>query len=207
MIKAVFFDYDGVLTTDKTGSLTTTRYLSRVTGVELPVVKAAFSPFNIALTLGRTTHAQIWPELCRSMGKELSINMLYEAFESTPMNLEMFCLARRLKKSYSVGIITDNKKDRIDHLRQRQGLASIFNPIIVSAEIGADKSGMEIFRHALSLAGVHAEEAVFVDNSRDNLAAPNAMGIKTVFHDDEKNDIEVLSRCLRSVGVEPGVKA
>jgi len=31
MIKAVLFDYDGVLTTDKTGSVTTHRYLSEKT--------------------------------------------------------------------------------------------------------------------------------------------------------------------------------
>src|SRR4051812_4026018 len=117
MIKAVFFDYDGVLTTDKTGSLTTTRYLSRVTGIGLPAVKAAFGRFNKELTLGKTTHAEIWPELCGALGQEITISLLYEAFESTPMNSKVFSLARQLKKNHAVGIITDNKKDRIDFLK------------------------------------------------------------------------------------------
>ena len=201
MIKAVFFDYDGVLTTDKTGSQTTTQYLSRVTGLELAAVKAAFGRYNKDLTLGRTTHAQIWPELCCALGQELSIRLLHEAFESTPMNSGVFSLARRLKESHSVGIITDNKKDRIDHLKQYQGLASLFDPIVVSAEVGSDKGSAEIFLHALRHAGVSPEEAVFIDNNRDNLAAPSALGIKTIFHEDKKNDIEALIKNLKALGV------
>lgn len=209
MIKAVFFDYDGVLTTDKTGSLTTCRYLAGATGIDLAAVKAAFSRHNADLTLGRTTHRQAWGEICQSLGQELDIGLLREAFESTPLNAGMLALARKLKRSNIVGIITDNKKDRIDHLRQHQGLDSMFEPIVVSAEIGADKKGDAIFLHALRLAGVRAEEAVFIDNSRDNLVAPAALGIKAIFHDDERNDIDALTEALESCGVlvaplEPG---
>ena len=201
MIKAVFFDYDGVLTTDKTGSQTTTRYLSEVTGLELSALKAGFARFNKDLTLGKSTHAQIWPELCRALGRELDIQLLYQAFESTPKNSEVFSLARRLRKRHSVGIITDNKKDRIDYLKHCQDLGALFDPIVVSAEIGSDKGSPEIFLHALRLAGVSPKEAVFVDNNADNLGAPGALGINTIFHDDEKNDIDALLGSLDALGV------
>ena len=204
MIKAVFFDYDGVLTTDKTGSLTTSRYLSQATGIPFSAVNAAFSRYNKDLTLGKTTHSQIWHEVCSALGQELSIALLCEAFESTPMNAAMFSLARRLKENYSVGIITDNKKDRIDRLKRHQNLDSLFSPIVVSAEVGAIKESATIFLHALHCTGMSAEESVFVDNSKDNLVAPNALGIKTIFHDDEKNDIEALLRNFKTLGVLAG---
>lgn len=208
MIKAVFFDYDGVLTTDKTGSLTTTRHLSKATGIELSIVQAAFGRYNRDLTLGRTTHSQVWHEICGALGQALDIRLLYEAFESTPMNTGMFSLARDLKKTHLAGIITDNKKDRIDHLKRQQDLESIFRPIVVSAEVGVDKKSEQIFLRALELAGINAEEAVFIDNSKDNLVAPMALGIKTVFHDDEKNDIEALCKTLKGFGLldrRPGI--
>ena len=201
MIKAVFFDYDGVLTTDKTGSQTTTRYLSRVTGIELPTVKDVFARYNRDLTLGKVTHTQIWPGICSALGRELSIGLLLEAFESTPMNSRVFSLARQLKERHSVGIITDNKKDRIDHLRQFQGLSSLFDPIVVSAEVGSDKGSAEIFLIALRHAGVSPEESVFIDNNKDNLAVPHALGIRTIFHDDEMNDIGALVSGLEVLGV------
>ena len=204
MIRAVFFDYDGVLTTDKTGSLTTTRYLSEATGISLPRVKAAFSRRNNELTLGRATHAQIWQEVCAELGEAISISLLHAAFESTPLNTGMLSLARDLKRSHSVGIITDNKKDRIDYLKRHQSLGALFNPIVVSAELGADKGSAGIFLHALQCVGVQPSEAVFIDNNLDNLAAPTALGINTVFHDDERNDIEALVSKLKSFGVCAG---
>jgi len=201
LIKAVFFDYDGVLTTDKSGSLTTTRYLSRATGLDGSAVSAAFSRYNRALTLGHVTHGQIWKELCRSLGRDLDIALLFEAFESTPMNRDMFALARKLKRSRQVGIITDNKKDRIDHLKHHQGLEPLFSPIVVSAEVGSDKRSTAIFMHALHLARIEAREALFIDNNEENLAAPRALGMTAILHDDERNDVEALSDALDACGL------
>lgn len=200
-VKAVFFDYDGVLTTDETGSLTTTRHLSKATGIDPAAVRSAFGRYNKDLTMGKITHVQIWPDICNALGHELDIGLLFDAFESTPLNAGMLALARELKRTKVVGIITDNKKDRIDHLKRHQDLESMFDPIVVSAEIGVDKKSDEIFLHALRLAGVSAAEAVFIDNTRENLVAARALGMKTVFHDDARNDIEALSRTLGSFGL------
>jgi phosphoglycolate phosphatase-like HAD superfamily hydrolase len=45
-IKAVLFDFDGVLTTDKTGSLTTARFLSQRTGIDLARVQSVLRNFT-----------------------------------------------------------------------------------------------------------------------------------------------------------------
>jgi hypothetical protein len=50
VIRAIFFDFDGVLTTDKIGSVTTTRYISQKIDVPVTIVKAAFAPYNRDLT-------------------------------------------------------------------------------------------------------------------------------------------------------------
>jgi HAD superfamily hydrolase (TIGR01509 family) len=204
LIKAVFFDFDGVLTTDKTGSFTTARYVSQKTGISISTVKAAFARHNGDLTLGKKTHSQIWSELCADIGREIDISLLQEAFESTPLNRGMLSLAHTLKKSHSVGIITDNKKDRIDHLKLQHNLDSLFSPIVVSAEVGFNKASTEIFLHALRKAGVRAEEAVFVDNNRLNLVTPSALGMNAVFHDDESNDIDALVETFKELGVLAG---
>ena len=96
MIKALFFDFDGVLTMDKTGSLTTTRYLSHATGIEHMRVKAAFARFNEDLIRGKCTHASIWDEVCRDIGTNIDIALLDRAFASTPIDDEMLALAKRL---------------------------------------------------------------------------------------------------------------
>ena len=201
LISAIFFDYDGVLTTDKTGSLTTCRYVSRAMGIEVSAVLAAFRSHNEELTLGITTHVEIWPTICHTLGREVSITLLREAFESTPMNIGMFSLARSLKGKYSLGIITDNKKDRIDHLKSFQRLELLFDPIVVSSEVGSSKQSIEIFRGAAKYLNLEPETCVFIDNNRANLLAPSALGMQTIFHDDEKNDIAGLAKALLALGV------
>ncbi|CAM2178593.1 haloacid dehalogenase [Burkholderia cepacia] len=198
MIKAIFFDYDGVLTTDKTGSLTTNRYLSTVSGVEYESVRKAFAKYNPDLLVGKVTHTDIWDAACKAMRCKVDFSLLEEAFQSTPANAAMFALARSLKPAYSLGIITDNKRDRIDSLKKSQGLDALFNPIIVSAEFGSGKDSTAVFEHALRCVGIGPEESIFIDNNRENLIAPSALGMGTIFHDDEKNDVEKLIETLRN---------
>ena len=196
LIKAVLFDYDGVLTTDKSGSVTLCRYLSEKTTLPYERIRHAFRQHNSEPEIGPTTYAEIWPEVCRALGCDMSSDLLLGAFESTPMNAAMFQFARELKASHSVGIVTDNKKDRIDHLKQYQRLEAVFAPIVVSAEVGCTKTHPAIFQFALDSLGVRPEECIFIDNSRANLIAPAALGVKTIYFDDEENDVNGLIRCL-----------
>jgi putative hydrolase of the HAD superfamily len=195
-IRAIFFDYDGVLTTDKTGSISTCRHISQQTGLPLSEVLAAFRAHNLELTTGRRSHADVWPAICAVLGRKMSMDLLVEAFDSTPTNLEMNALARQLKRSHSVGIITDNKSDRIRRLRATQRLDEVFRPIVVSADVGCTKEDERIFRIALEQAGVEAGESIFIDNSRSNLAAAEAVGMHTIWFDDNANDVPALRRCL-----------
>src|SRR5262245_6111214 len=110
-VRAIFFDFDGVLTTDKTGSITTLRYVSAATGIGLGRLYEAFREHNDALNLGRTTYSAIWPMVCDKLNSRIDMALLSAAFESTPFNPGMLQLARNLRQHYSVGIITDNKKE------------------------------------------------------------------------------------------------
>jgi FMN phosphatase YigB (HAD superfamily) len=195
VIKAIFFDYDGVLTTDKTGSLTTNRYLSKMAAVEYEAVRKAFSKYNQELLVGKITHREIWDAVCEAMHCKIDFSLLEQAFLSTPANGAMLALARRLKPQYALGIITDNKKDRIDCVRTSQGLDALFNPIVVSAEFGSGKDSPAVFEYALRCLDIRPEESLFIDNNPENLIAPKALGMGVILHDEE-NDVGKLVTVL-----------
>lgn len=196
-MKAIFFDYDGVLTTDRTGSVTTCRYLSDRTGIPYAAVAAAFKPHNAALNLGETSYADIWGSVCETLGQDLPLEFLVAAFESTPINTAMLELAEGLSSKYAVGIITDNKADRFEHLTRHQALDKVFFPIVVSAAVGCDKQSQRIFQHALDQLHVAPRDSVFIDNTPKNLLAAAGLGMATVHFDDERNDVEGLAALLR----------
>jgi len=190
-----------VLTRDKTGSLTTLRYLGEATGIAYARLREVFKAHNEAPTLGTTTHDEIWPAVCEALGCRIDKALLRRAFESTPFNAEMMRLARDLRCSCRVGIITDNKQDRIDHLRRFASLDAVFDPIVVSAEVGASKAGPLIFERALQGLGIAPGESVFIDNSEDNLVAPRRLGLHTIHFDDEANDVAALAAALQALGL------
>ncbi|GAB1595410.1 HAD-IA family hydrolase [Lysobacter claricitrinus] len=198
MIRAVLFDFDGVLTTHPSGSFTTVASLSAALALPAAEIWAAFAPFNDDLLYGRATHASVWPAVCERLGRDVDIRLLIDAFDSTPINAPMFALARELAAHVAVGIVTDNKQDRIDHLSRRWALRALFDPIVVSAAVGSGKRGPAIFEHALHALDASAAEVVFIDNSPCNLVAPAALGIHAMHFDDAANDVGALAAALHA---------
>lgn len=192
-IACVFFDYDGVLTTDRTGSMTTCGFISRRTGIPLDQVSAALAKHNTALTLGLMSYADVWWQICEDLHQDLPLHLLQEAFDSTPVNVGMFELAAQLRRACRVGIITDNKADRMRRLRIVQKLDAHFDPIVVSADVGKSKSSPALFEHALARIGLLAERAVFIDNDPGNVAMAASIGMNAIHFDDALNDVSRLA--------------
>lgn len=202
MIKTIFFDFDGVLTIDGSGSYTTCTNIQKIIpDVSFEHILQCYRVHHPKLLLGQTTHVAIWEDFCACVGKDLDIAVLGEAFRNTPVNVKMMELCKKLKGNYRLGIITDNSKERLDLLKQEMSLSNIFDIIVVSGETGVRKDSDETFVKALDLAQCLPEECIFIDNNESNLIAPKKLGWKTIFHDDKKNDVESLIEELGSLGV------
>jgi putative hydrolase of the HAD superfamily len=201
MIQAVFFDFDGVLTRDRTGTLTTCRYLAQATGIAFDDLVDAFQPHRLALARGQATRDETWPLVCEAVGRDIPRELLVRAFESTPLDPAMFSYANSLARHGSLGIITDNPKDRMDIVRATLWLDRLFAPIVVSAEEGCTKDDPMIFHAALAKAAVGADQAVFIDNTEENVEMARRVGMHAIFFDDEKRDLAALARELLALGV------
>jgi len=196
VIRAVFFDYDGVLTTDRTGTLTTCRFLAGATHIPVEAWQRALRPFNRDLSTGLLTYRTIWSRVCADLGAQMPPSLLDEAFASTPVNQPMLDLARELGTTCRVGIITDNKRERMAVVREHQRLDQWFDPIVVSAEVGSTKDGEAIYANALARVNLAASACVFVDNSESNVEVARRLGFHAIRFDDARNDVNGLRRSL-----------
>ncbi len=203
MIKAIFFDFDGVLTTDAKGSLTMSKNLCElVPGLSVQEVLDSYRQDIEALNMGKISMSDAWKRMCATFNIPANDDFLKEMMRKVTKNDAMFDLARFLSPHYRLGIITDNNGERMDVLTADMRLDKLFNPIVVSATEHASKRDgtTTIFDVALSRAGCKAEEAIFIDNQEKNLEVPAQMGMKTYWHDDEKNDVSALRAILRDFG-------
>lgn len=196
-IDCVFFDFDGVLTTDATGSTSTCRYLSARTGRPLGRLKAAFARHNKELTLGLVSHENVWSDICAELDLDVPFEILTEAFDSTPVNRPMLDLAQKLRARCRVAVITDNKLDRMHRLIAVQRLDELFDPIVVSAAQGCSKSSRALFERAMAIARVSAQRSIFIDNDEANVSMAASCGMHAILFDHSRNDVEGLAARLR----------
>lgn len=199
MIKVILFDFDGVLTTDKTGSQSIINYLSAQTGIPFDTLKPVYASFNKDLLSGKLKHENMWHSFCEKVGADIDYTLLIESFWNTPIDWDMIALAKRLKTTYAIGMITDNKCDRIDEIVQYHGWSDLFDVISVSAAFGSGKTDERIFTKTLSVLGIHPEECVFIDNTVKNLIIPEQLGMHTMLFDDADRDITQFTEQLQRV--------
>lgn len=202
MIKAVLFDFDGVLTTDATGSESIWNYVCKKTGLDIEKFKNVYYKYNDDLLDGKTNHKDIWEPLCKELNTNIDINILYESFINTPIDNKMMEIVHKLKEQdYKIGMVTDNKKDRIDDIVKYYNWKQTFDKIAISAEIGSGKEHNRIFEETLKSLNVKAEECVFIDNQEKNLIIPKNMKMKVIYFDHEKRNYEQLIKKLNDLSI------
>ena len=198
MIKCILFDFDGVLTIDKTGSTSITNYIAQETGISLDVIKAYYYKHNKKLLMGEITHEDMWDVFCADVGKQIPYQVLIDSFKNTALDGKMFEYIKELKGQYSIGMITDNKVDRIETILRHNHYEEYFDVIAISAMLHSGKDYGTIFQYVLDNMNVTASECIFIDNTAKNLIIPKSMGMQTILFDDENRDFDLFVRNLEA---------
>lgn len=202
MIKAVLFDFDGVLTTDATGSQSICEYISKNSPIDADLFKSAYYKYNRDLLYGKTNHETIWPLLCNSINCKIDMSVLYESFINTSIDYRMMEILINLKhKHYKIGMVTDNKVDRIDEIIKHHNWEPLFDTISISATIGSGKDERAIFERTLDQLCLKANQCVFIDNQEKNLIVPASMGINVIYFDHDKRDYQKLDEAFKKLSL------
>lgn len=192
MIKGVFFDFDGVITIESQGSPTIISYISQEANIPYEIVEKAYYKHNDDLLYGNITHRDMWEDFCTDVGKHIDYQVLDKAFMNITIDEKIVDYIKDKHNNYLIGMITDNKADRINTIVNNTLLKEFFDIIVISADVHCRKSERKIFEEAVKLSGLKAEECVFIDNTASNLVVPAKMGFTTIYFDDVKRDLSVL---------------
>lgn len=190
MIKAILFDFDGVLTLDKTGSASIVNYISTKCNLPLDIVKTSYYKHNKALLNGTIVHKDMWSTFCNDIGQSIPYNILTESFKTTKIDEQMISFVKELKEKYLVAMITDNKCDRMNTIVKMNKLSTYFDFIAVSASLHMNKGSQDIFDYTIKQLNVSANECAFINNTEKNLFVPTEMGMKTILFDDENRNFK-----------------
>jgi putative hydrolase of the HAD superfamily len=181
-VTTVFWDLGGVLL--RTQDQGPRRAWELRLGLEAgALAKIVFDgPTSVAAMQGRASADKVWA----SVGKQLGLTpvdrqrLRSDFFAADEIDEDLMGFIRGLRPRARVGMIS-NAWTEVRHLLETTwGIAEVFDPLVLSAEVGLIKPGAGIFHFALERAQVHPSQVAFVDDFPENVEAALALGMRAV---------------------------
>ena len=197
MIKAVFFDFGGVIA--RTEYQAPRQRLAERLGMEYEdVVKIVFeSPSSDRAAIGAISAEEHWAEVTRRLRQPASETetIREEFFAGDVIDREIVDYLRSLRPDYFIGLISNAWPDLRDYIIS-QKFDDAFHHMIISAEVGVMKPETKIYQIALEQAGVSPNEAVFVDDFYENIEGCQAVGMHGIHFRDPQTAMAELRNLL-----------
>lgn len=198
MIKALVFDFDGVIV--RTEDYRPRHAWDARLGLPIGSVERAVhhSDLWVQAQLGRISDAAYWRGVAELlyMRREDINELRRDYFSGDRLNYRLVDYIRELREQgYAVALLC-NESLQVYQRLQALGIRELFDPVLVSAQMGVMKPDPTAFRVALHELGVGPREAVLIDDSLPNVRAAQAVGMHAILFRPETNLREDLAPYL-----------
>jgi putative hydrolase of the HAD superfamily len=130
------------------------------------------------------------------LGKpEFSIKSFQRAFwGGDNIDKEIITLISSLKNQYRLGLLSNAMETTRQRLTDSYNLMYYFHVSIFSYEVKMVKPNPEIFRIILDKLDVAPNEAIFIDDTLENIEAANKLGITTIHAKSTSKTIKAIQK-------------
>lgn len=196
MIRAVLFDYGGVLGSNASDIEGRFRGLSEISGLPVERLKDIFSQHWPCLRVGMGSVESFWNDVSEKSPLHPPPEELSEYYlKQVSIDEDVLDIARSL--DIRKAILSNESREWIDYKWDRFGLGDIFEKAYCSAYLGVAKPDAGIFLHVLEDMGLDAEDVLFIDDLERNVCAAAALGIDTIlFRDARQLEKEFKDRAI-----------
>ena len=183
MIKAVIFDYGGVLSEE--GELRTfgEMYAPKFNADPEEFNRVVIDAWNLARV--NKIHSRLfWRKLAGFLStdeKNLRTDFL-DFFKG--FRYEVLDLAKRLKKNYRLGLLSNQIEDWLEEMIENHKLKEVFDIIVTSYGSRVAKPDISIFKEVVEKLKVNPPECVYIDDLEKNIPPAKKLGMKTILFSD-----------------------
>jgi putative hydrolase of the HAD superfamily len=140
--------------------------------------------FDTGYVLGEGTERQFWAALAERSGIDADLtgerSLILSAFRP---RLEVVRAIAEVRDKVPVALLTD-QTNWLYELDERDHFLANFDAVINSYEEGFSKRDPEVFRVACQRMGIFPEDAVFFDDSPDNIRTGTDFGVLSVLSEE-----------------------
>ena len=182
MIKAIIFDYGGVLMRTEDQS-PRRRWEERFCMPDWSLSNLVFdNPISLRATMGLADVDEVWQ--CVAERLNLKPDDLAELktdfFAGDRLDKVLIEFIGRQRNRCHTAILSNAWLGTRQMFEKQPEITAAFDTWIISAEEGVAKPNPEIYERALYRMGVRAEEAVFVDDMPPNVVAARKLGMSAL---------------------------
>ena len=186
----LIFDFFGVISTEVSPRWFSKRYTE-------DEAKRLKEDYMSMADVGRVTEDELFDYLSNLSGEPA--DDIYREFMSyVNINSEIVDLIIRLKEKYKIVLLSNALASWLHKILENNDLYRLFDHMVISGEEGIRKPSEQIYRLALSRAGIDARDAVFIDDNEKNTLAAESVGIHGIVYKDNEN----LISDLKALGIE-----
>jgi putative hydrolase of the HAD superfamily len=198
-IKAVLFDFAGVLTSSPWGAL------AAAGGGDLELIIGSYEqdtdhPWH-QVERGEMTILD-WMTAVRELGEaqgvEVDFSPLRALLGELTVHDPIVDHVRALRQQgYKLALVTNNVREGSAVWRQLVPVDELFDVVVDSSEVGMRKPNPAIFHHTLeALGGIAPEEAVFLDDTPGNVEGARRAGLHAILVEHPEQAIQDLTALL-----------
>lgn len=199
MIKAVIFDYGGVISGDAVMSDDCAEIFSMPVDEAKELLKSPAEIFT-KCSKGLIKEDEFWKGISAILGKPEPEGCAEKYREICSKNIkfsqEMLEFAKDLKsKGIKTAVLSNIFKFQADVVKSKGGYEA-FGEIFLSCDAGTKKPELGFYLLAVNKLGVKPEECIFIDDKERNLLPAQNLGMKTVL---AKNPPQIISDVLNII--------
>ncbi len=204
VIKAVIFDVDGVLVDSKKANVALFQTLLKRAGYPPATEEEILSHFHLPLW-------QSLEKLTKSNDQD-EIKRIWEmARDPTTRNPELFDFPEQLEdvleqlhKKYKLAIVTSRIKAGMDDIFSTKEIKHLFDVVVVFEDYKNPKPHPEPLLLAVKRLGISVEEAIYIGDSKTDVEAAMAAGMKVIYiaaepHPDASKNIAEFNELLEAI--------
>ena len=183
MIKAVLFDFGGVLAEE--GFSEGLQAIGEKEGVDNLFEIADRLIYETGYITGRTSEATFWTALKNETGiREKDRNLKEEILGRFVLRPAMIDYVKRIRASGAVTAILSDQTDWLDEIEQRTPFQKEFDYIFNSFTLHKGKRDPSLFNDVCTRLEIKPEEALFIDDRLENIRKASQSGMNTIHFRD-----------------------